>query len=205
MLCSLTPSFCSRPLVITVIASELQEQYAKAAQMALARFELNSSEVQVNVVDSKCDYTKAVAPLILRKDNIDVLVVEPKCREVACKVADFASEWHVPVVSPIPLKKTERKRSLILLSIEYKTYGLLLQKLFDHFKWNRAAFLTSPCEYLFVRRSLESAFVRHAFPWRLCSTLRGDEGVFNNSKMSLTNSWSTREFDRRPKLTKIDR
>ncbi|XP_028966702.1 uncharacterized protein LOC108863923 [Galendromus occidentalis] len=147
VVCSLTSSSnARRPIVITVVASELQEQYATAAQMALARFQLNASDVQINIVDSKCDYTKAVAPLILRRDTIDVLVVEPKCREVACKVADFASEWQVPVVSPIPLKRTERKRSLILLSIEYKTYGLLLQKLFDHFRWNRAAFLTSPLD-----------------------------------------------------------
>lgn len=145
-LCSFTTSICTRPVTITVVASELQEQYATVARMALDRFELNSSEAQVNVVDSRCDYTKAVAPLILQKDNIDVLIVEPRCREVACKVADFASEWQVPVVSPIPLKRTERKRSLILLSIEYKTYGLLLQRLFDYFKWNRAAFLTSPRE-----------------------------------------------------------
>lgn len=136
----------SRPLTITIVASELHEKYRIAAQMALDRFNLTGQQVQVAIVDSHCDYRKALTQLINQRDHIDVLVLEPRCREVACRVTDFASEWEVPVVSPIPLQRTDRKETLIQLSVEYRMYGLVLQELFDHFKWNRAAFLTSTGE-----------------------------------------------------------
>ncbi|XP_022664871.1 uncharacterized protein LOC111251952 isoform X3 [Varroa destructor] len=135
----------SHPLMVTIVASELHDKYHTAAQMALDRFNLTNQQVQVTVVDSECDYRKALTRLIRQREqaDIDVLVLEPRCREVAYRVTDFASEWEVPVVSPIPLQRTERKRTLIQLTAEYGVYGIMLQELFDHFKWNRAAFLTS--------------------------------------------------------------
>lgn len=139
----------SRPLIVTIVASELHDKYLIAAQMALDRFNLTGQQIQVKMVDSRCDYRKALTQLITRRDEVDVLVLEPRCREVACRVTDFASEWQVPVVSPIPLQRTDRKGTLIQLSVEYRMYGLLLQELFDHFKWNRAAFLTSTGKTVF--------------------------------------------------------